>query len=333
MESRNPKPILQDSPAPCISTSQETQDATPSPQNTPATCPIPIPTEPSPAPWDSRGALQGAQDGGGGTPTGASRLEEVQVTPPTSLTRSAKSRVSLVSMCRICHEGEANGALMRPCKCSGTMASVHRVCLERWLNLATSEKCELCGHRYNLRYTSRPFWEFLIKCDNDEARRALKVDLVCLLVLTPMAVLSVYLCSAGALQYLRENHVSFAIFTDDPNSLHASRSGRLEEKDSMGSEPIKAGWEAMVLLGVAVVLVLIYTCWASFTLKYHVKVWRQWRVVHQDVALDCTTPTPRHQSSAQDPESPPTPTTGPAYHAHQSHYPLNALRFLPEAAP
>uniref|UniRef100_A0A0P4VW77 RING-CH-type domain-containing protein n=1 Tax=Scylla olivacea TaxID=85551 RepID=A0A0P4VW77_SCYOL len=151
---------------------------------------------------------------------------------------------------------------MRPCKCSGTMASVHRVCLERWLNLATSEKCELCGHRYNLRYTSRPFWE-----------------------------------------------------------------------DGMGSEPVQAGWEAMVLLGVAVVLVLIYTCWASFTLKYHVKVWRQWRVVHQDVALDCTTPTPRHQSSAQDPESPPTPTTGPAHHARQSHYPLNALCFLPEAAP
>ncbi|KAK8396453.1 hypothetical protein O3P69_005478 [Scylla paramamosain] len=322
MESRNPKPILQDSPAPCISTSQETQDATPSPQDTPATCPIPIPTEPSPAPWDSRGALQGAQDGGGGTPTGASRLEEVQVTPPTSLTRSAKSRVSLVSMCRICHEGEANGALMRPLQV-----------LRNYGIRAPSLPGALAESGDEREVRAVPFWEFLIKCDNDEARRALKVDLVCLLVLTPMAVLSVYLCSAGALQYLRENHVSFAIFTDDPNSLHASRSGRLEEKDSMGSEPIKAGWEAMVLLGVAVVLVLIYTCWASFTLKYHVKVWRQWRVVHQDVALDCTTPTPRHQSSAQDPESPPTPTTGPAYHAHQSHYPLNALRFLPEAAP
>ena len=61
-----------------------------------------------------------------------------------------------------------------------------------------------------------------------EARRALKVDLLCLLVLTPMAVLSVYLCSAGALQYLRENQVSFAIFTEDPSSLYANRSKRLE---------------------------------------------------------------------------------------------------------
>ena len=50
---------------------------------------------------------------------------------------------------------------MRPCRCSGTMASVHRVCLERWLNLATKDKCELCGHRYSLSYTSRPFWEVI----------------------------------------------------------------------------------------------------------------------------------------------------------------------------
>ena len=59
----------------------------------------------------------------------------------------------------ICVSGEAAGTLLRPCRCSGTMGSVHRDCLERWLNMATSEVCELCGHSYQLHYITRPFWQ------------------------------------------------------------------------------------------------------------------------------------------------------------------------------
>ncbi|MPC31878.1 hypothetical protein E2C01_025177 [Portunus trituberculatus] len=106
MDSRNPSLILQDSPAPCLTTSQGTQDATLTSQDTPANYTVFTPAEPSPAPWDSNGVVRRAQEWGGDTPTGAANVEGVHVTPPTSLTGSSKSRVSLVSMCRICHEGK-----------------------------------------------------------------------------------------------------------------------------------------------------------------------------------------------------------------------------------
>ena len=70
--------------------------------------------------------------------------------------------------------------------------------------------------------------QFLIKCDNNEARRALKMDLVCLLVLTPLALCSVYLCCVSAIQYVNQKQVSFSVFTDEPSRLYKSRK-RLEQ--------------------------------------------------------------------------------------------------------
>lgn len=55
-------------------------------------------------------------------------------------------------------------------------------------------------------------FQFLLRCDNPGIRRALLVDGVCLLVLTPLAVASIYLCIMGAFYYASEDHDSSDTF-------------------------------------------------------------------------------------------------------------------------
>ncbi|XP_050686595.1 E3 ubiquitin-protein ligase MARCHF3-like [Eriocheir sinensis] len=231
---------------------------------------------------NEQGRREGPGSGlGAASPAAMSRGGETAVSLPMgAVAASGGSRGSGGPICRICHEGDAEGELISPCWCAGSVALVHRQCLERWLNTATCDTCELCGYRFPLVRSARPFWQFLIKCDNSEARRACKVDLICLFLLTPIAMLSVYLCIIGALQYSQENQVSFAVFTEGPARIQ--RRGRDQEGDP---RVLTKQWEPVVLVGGAMFLVIIYCCWASLTLKYHMRLWRQWRVVNQDVAL------------------------------------------------
>jgi E3 ubiquitin-protein ligase DOA10 len=57
-------------------------------------------------------------------------------------------------MCRICHEGEEEGRLFSPCKCSGTMKFVHENCLDKWRALSSNPQsffiCDNCKYHYNL---------------------------------------------------------------------------------------------------------------------------------------------------------------------------------------
>lgn len=53
--------------------------------------------------------------------------------------------------CRICFAGEEPGEpLVRPCRCSGTIAFVHRRCLAEWTKAKAKKKwcCEICGWTY-----------------------------------------------------------------------------------------------------------------------------------------------------------------------------------------
>jgi len=67
-------------------------------------------------------------------------------------------------LCRIClcEESDENDPLISPCKCAGTMSSIHLECLREWLNSKRSKKdgdfvktycwkameCELCKERF-----------------------------------------------------------------------------------------------------------------------------------------------------------------------------------------
>jgi len=76
-------------------------------------------------------------------------------------------------------------------------------------------------------------------------------DVVCFFLLTPLALISTYLCASGASFYM-------------------------EEKQS----------EGVGLICLCVVLVIIYTVWVILTLRYHCLVWMSWRIVNQDIRLE-----------------------------------------------
>jgi len=56
------------------------------------------------------------------------------------------------SQCRFCLEED--GALVRPCKCTGTQAHVHPHCLQTWLQTAPTQTsrttCQTCHHKYSV---------------------------------------------------------------------------------------------------------------------------------------------------------------------------------------
>ncbi|NWI50877.1 MARH3 ligase, partial [Calyptomena viridis] len=62
-------------------------------------------------------------------------------------------------ICRICHEGSSQENLLSPCKCSGTLGTIHRSCLEHWLSSSNTSSCELCHFRFAVKRKPRPLVE------------------------------------------------------------------------------------------------------------------------------------------------------------------------------
>ena len=54
-------------------------------------------------------------------------------------------------LCRICFEGDKQENLISPCRCSGTISTVHPSCMEHWLKLKAKIDCEICHTRLNIR--------------------------------------------------------------------------------------------------------------------------------------------------------------------------------------
>jgi len=152
--------------------------------------------------------------------------------------------------CRICHEGDGFERLLSPCQCSGSVALVHQSCIEKWLSTKNNDTCELCRHKYTVAKQPRPFKDWLCTPAVQDDQRNLVGDMICFLLLTPLAGISTYLCATGAIFYY-------------------------QEKKS----------EAVGLIALCVVLVLIYLVWVILTLKYHIQIWYTWRETHQEIHL------------------------------------------------
>ncbi len=105
-----------------------------------------------------------------------------------------------------------------PCQCSGSVALVHRSCIEKWLSTSNHDTCEICGHRYTISRHPRPLMQWLCDpagqvlgqqqqlsqhdpCYQDDQRNMIG-DIVCFVLLTPLATISAYLCASGASYYL-----------------------------------------------------------------------------------------------------------------------------------
>ncbi|XP_069961333.1 uncharacterized protein [Cherax quadricarinatus] len=292
--------------SPCGPTASPISPCGPSDARTPSNRPMGFPansccantnTSPSGLPHLADSSLSTV----GLSPSGTKLSASVKhiASPPVSC-HSNKS--STGPMCRICHEGESVGDLISPCLCMGTMGWIHKTCLEHWLTITTCQRCELCGFAYTIRLSPKPFWEFLLSYDSPEIRRAIVVDALCLLVLTPLAVFSIYLCVAGAFQYAqhapasRDTVFSTRLITLNKHQIistkntvdtnYKSEEGgqpARQQKNSKGDSDMP--WEAFGLSLLALLILTIYTAWAAVVVSYHTKVWRRWRVVHQDLTL------------------------------------------------
>jgi len=160
------------------------------------------------------------------------------------------SKTSSGIFCRICHDGEGSERLISPCQCAGSVALVHLTCIEKWLSTINKDTCELCHHKYIITRHPKAFSKWLCEPAVQDDQRNLLGDLICFLLLTPLAAISTYLCATGAAFYL-------------------------EEKKS----------ESIGLISLCVVLVVIYIIWVLLTLRYHIQVWYVWRESNQDIRL------------------------------------------------
>lgn len=164
-------------------------------------------------------------------------------------------------MCRICHEGGLQEALVAPCECLGTMATIHRSCLEHWLSASGTSFCELCHFQFSIQRKSRPLLEWLQSPGLRRERRTLVGDVLCFLLITPLATVSGWLCLRGAI-----DHLHF--------------SSRLE---------------AVGLIALTVALFSIYLFWTLVSLRYHCRLYNDWRLSNQRVVL-LLPPPPLHET-------------------------------------
>ncbi|KAG5272658.1 hypothetical protein AALO_G00167940 [Alosa alosa] len=154
-------------------------------------------------------------------------------------------------MCRICHEGGAQEELLSPCECAGTLATIHRSCLEHWLSASSTSFCELCHFQFSVQRKARPLLEWVRNPGLRQEKRTLFGDMVCFLLITPLATISGWLCLRGAV-----DHLHF--------------SSRLE---------------AVGLIALTVALFTIYLFWTLVSLRYHCRLYNEWRQTNQRVVL------------------------------------------------
>lgn len=67
-----------------------------------------------------------------------------------------------VEICRICFGSESteSNELIRPCKCSGSMAFIHLQCLKSWVDCKSQSKpeCEICKTPFRIETISKNVW-------------------------------------------------------------------------------------------------------------------------------------------------------------------------------
>lgn len=78
----------------------------------------------------------------------------------SSLSKLTELRESCGLMCRICHSGNEDEELIRPCKCTGTVKYAHQSCILNWVSKSGHESCELCKFKFRTRkHSVKCFWK------------------------------------------------------------------------------------------------------------------------------------------------------------------------------
>jgi len=78
----------------------------------------------------------------------------------SSLSKLTELRESCGLMCRICHSGNEDEELIRPCKCTGTVKYAHQSCILNWVSKSGHESCELCKFKFRTsKHSVKCFWK------------------------------------------------------------------------------------------------------------------------------------------------------------------------------
>lgn len=170
---------------------------------------------------------------------------------PMSVHNLNSTTLTSAILCRICYNSDNKEPLLQPCDCSGTMGLIHRSCLERWLSQCNKNQCEICGVDYKVERKNRPFRAWIFRPIATKDSKNLINDLLCFLILTPLAFISTWYCIGFAFK-----------FTEDVNK-----------------------WESSGLVILTTFLVIIYILWITFSTRYHYKVFRDWQSKNQIVSV------------------------------------------------
>lgn len=154
------------------------------------------------------------------------------------------------TVCRICHEGDCVEDLISPCDCTGSMSVVHICCIEKWLSTSNSDRCEVCKYRFKTRRCSRPVIQWLFSSSSRDGPHGFCGDALCLLILTPICLTSVYLCGMGSLAYLQ-----------------------------------RGAWEGLGLAFLCLVVLITFFLWGFTTIRFHLQNLKRWRNSNQMVRL------------------------------------------------
>ncbi|XP_075534486.1 uncharacterized protein LOC142568371 [Dermacentor variabilis] len=163
--------------------------------------------------------------------------------PPQTLASSLNVTASSGPICRICHEGDQQDPLVSLCRCSGTMGLVHVTCLERWLNARNIDHCELCHHRFPTASQATCLRQFFHWAMHGDSQRAVLGDLFCFALLTPVAVLSCFMCTHSASKQALEGRII----------------------------------EAAGLVTMAGLLVTAYAAWSFLTVRFQYRAFAAWQ--------------------------------------------------------
>ncbi|XP_063233645.1 E3 ubiquitin-protein ligase MARCHF2-like isoform X2 [Bacillus rossius redtenbacheri] len=170
---------------------------------------------------------------------------------PHSLASASSKTSSPGRFCRICHEDDRLEGFVSPCDCSGTQGLVHIKCLEKWLSSSNTDKCEICKFKFSIRKHPQHLWQWLYSHQAGvSGPHGIYGDLLCLVILAPLCLVSVYLCGMGAAVYMRHGI-----------------------------------WEGTGLALLCCFLLLTFVLWCTVTIRFHLKVFRSWQARNQVVHL------------------------------------------------
>ncbi|XP_069138021.1 uncharacterized protein [Argopecten irradians] len=175
---------------------------------------------------------------------------------------SFNSSYSEHDVCRICHGGNSCEMLLSPCYCTGSVGKIHLSCLQRWLGSSNKTKCEICDFQFTLERKPKPFKQFIANPGSARDKRNILCDIVCVSLLTPLTIITAWLCMSNAVR------------------LNLSV------------------WECAGLFSLAACLLIIFFVWTTICFRQNYNLWKDWSQFNQDVKLTCQPP-PASQQTGQ----------------------------------